>query len=224
MDSAPLQMLSFLTEDQRQTLLALGTRVRFPPEDTIFREGAPSHSVVVVQQGSVRITKLAADGTEITLATRGVGEVLGDEGALMDDVRSATITTMTEVNGVDIKASDLIAFVNRENLWPVMYKFAVHRRRQSDERALLLARMGVRERLALVLFESARNVEAELKDGYILEDAFSQQQLAASIGASREAVAAELRRFRQEGLVTTGRRRIVLNNIKKLQAVAGILA
>ncbi|MET0233608.1 MAG: Crp/Fnr family transcriptional regulator [Kibdelosporangium sp.] len=213
-------MTDFLTEEQREALIALGTPVRYPADDTIFREGAPSHSVVVVQKGSVKITKQAADGTEITLATRGIGEVLGDEGVLMNDVRSATITTTTEVIGVDIHARDLVAFVDRERLWPVMYKFAVLRRRQSDERALLLARMDVRERLATVLLELAQNVGVEVEDGWAIEDAFSQQELAGSIGASRDAVAVELRKFRQEGLVTTGRRRIVLHAIDELRRIS----
>jgi CRP/FNR family transcriptional regulator, cyclic AMP receptor protein len=220
MESAPLRMTDFLTEEQRQALIALGTSVTYPPEDTIFREGAPSHSVVVVLKGSVKITKQAADGTEITLATRGVGEVLGDEGALMNDVRSATITTTTEVNGVDIPRQALVDFVERERLWPVMYKFAVHRRRQSDERALLLARMDVRARLALVLLELAQTVGVEAEQGWAIEDAFSQQELAGSIGASRDAVAVELRKLRQEGLITTGRRRIVLHNVDALRKIS----
>jgi CRP/FNR family cyclic AMP-dependent transcriptional regulator len=220
MDAGPLRMTDFLTEEQREALIALGTAVRYPPDDTIFREGAPSHSVVVVKKGSVKITKQAADGTEITLATRGVGEVLGDEGVLMNDVRSATITTTTEVIGVDIHARDLVDFVDREKLWPVMYKFAVLRRRQSDERALLLARMDVRERLATVLIELAQNVGVEVEDGWVIEDAFSQQELAGSIGASRDAVAVELRKLRSEKLVTTGRRRIVLHDIDELRRIS----
>ncbi|TCO62535.1 CRP-like cAMP-binding protein [Actinocrispum wychmicini] len=213
-------MTDLLTEDQRRALLALGRPVRYPPDDTIFREGAPSHSVVVVQTGSVKITKQATDGTEITLATRGAGEVLGDEGVLTNDVRSATITTTTEVIGVDIPARILVDFVEREKLWPVMYKFAVQRRRQSDERALLLARMDVRERLATVLLELADTVGVQVDGDWVIEDAFSQQELAGSIGASRDAVAVELRKFRQEGLLTTGRRRIALHNLPELRRTA----
>jgi len=215
-----VRMTDFLTEDQRRALLALGTPVKFPPNDTIFREGAPSHSVVVVRHGSVKITKRAADGSEVTLATRGVGEVLGDEGVLTHDVRSATITTTTEVAGVDIPAAELIAFVERERLWPVMYKFAVQRRRQSDDRRLLLARMDVRQRLAMLLVEHAHNVGERVEDGWLIEGAFSQQELAASIGASREAVSAELGKLRQDGLITTGRRRIVLPNLRESQQIA----
>jgi CRP/FNR family transcriptional regulator, cyclic AMP receptor protein len=220
MDDGPTRMTDLLTDDQRRALLALGTAVRYPQDDTIFREGAPSHSVVVVKEGSVKITKQAADGTEITLATRGEGEVLGDEGVLTDDVRSATITTTTEVIGVDIKASDLVAFVDREKLWPLMYKFAVLRRRQSDQRALLLARMGVRERLATVLLELAANVGVDTDEGLMIKEAFSQQEIAGSIGASRDAVAVELRKFREEGLVTTGRRRIILHDLDALRRIS----
>jgi CRP/FNR family cyclic AMP-dependent transcriptional regulator len=218
-DDAPLRIMDFLTDDQRRALEAKGTRVSFPPEDTIFREGQPSRSVVVIKEGNVKITQLAPDGTEVTLATRGVGEVMGDEGVLMDEVRSATVTTITEVVGVDIGAEKLLQFVEKEGLWPVMYRAAVRRRLQSDHRTLL-ARMDVRQRLANLLLEQAHSVGVQDSGDWVIEAAFSQQELADTIGASREAVAVELRKFREEGLVTTGRRRFVLHDLEALQRIS----
>jgi CRP-like cAMP-binding protein len=100
-----------------------------------------------------------------------------------------------------------------------MYRAAVQRRRQSDQRALL-ARLDVRNRLARWLLELATEVGEEIKDGWAIESTLSQQDLAGRIGASRDAVAIELRRLRESGLVSTGQRRIVLHDLEALRRLS----
>jgi len=211
--------MDILSDDQRAALVSLGSPVRFPAEQAVFLEGQPSHSVLIIEQGSLKVTRQAADGMEIILAIRGAGEVMGEEGVLMGEVRAATVTAITEVSGLDIAAEQLLDFVEEQRLWPLMYRAAVQRRRQSDQRALL-ARLDVRNRLARWLLELATEVGEEIKDGWAIESTLSQQDLAGRIGASRDAVAIELRRLRESGLVSTGRRRIVLHDLEALRRLS----
>ncbi|GAB3873572.1 Crp/Fnr family transcriptional regulator [Kibdelosporangium lantanae] len=208
-----------LTEGQLRALESLGTHVHFPAGDTIFREGQPSRSVVVVRSGLVKITKRGPDGVEVVLATRGPGEVLGDEGVLVRQPRSATITTVTALEGVDVSADDLRAFVEQEKLWPQLYAVATQRRRESD-RKTLVARLDVRGRLVNLLLEQVLSAGHLEGDDWVIENAFSQQEIADSIGASRDAVAVELRKLREEGLLTTARRRFVLHDIEALRNIS----
>ena len=57
------------------------------------------------------MTRRATDGAEVILAIRGPGDIMGDEGVLLNQARSATVTTITEVTGVDVKADALLGFV-----------------------------------------------------------------------------------------------------------------
>lgn len=215
----PVSVAGLLTDAQRQALEALGTHVRFPANDTVFRERQPSRSVVVIRAGQVKITQQGPDGVEVTLATRTAGEILGDEGVLTGEPRSATVTTVTAVEGVDVGAAELLGFVEREHLWPLMYVTAVRRRRESDRRALI-ARLDVRHRLTNLLLEQVRSVGSPEGDDWVIENAYTQLEIARSIGASREAVAVELRKLRAEGLLTTGgKRRIVLHDLEALRKV-----
>ncbi|MFF7081251.1 Crp/Fnr family transcriptional regulator [Streptomyces lavendulae] len=209
-------IIEVLQEEQRSALRAQGSRVQFPAEQTIFREGQPSRSVLVIEQGHVKVTQRAADGTEVILAIRGPGEVMGDEGVLMGEDRSATVTTITEVTGVDIAADTLLSFIEKEHLWPVMYKAAVWRRRQSDQQAIL-ARLGVKSRLARWLLELAAEFGQPEGNDCILSVPISQNDLANRIGASRDAVAIALRQLREEGLVSTGRRQLTLHSLDGLR-------
>lgn len=192
--------------------------MRFPEGQAIFWEGQPSRSVLVIERGHVKVTQRAAGGAEVILAVRGPGEVMGDEGVLMGEARSATVTTITEVVGVDVAADALLSFVEEERLWPVMYKAAVWRRRESDQQAVL-ARLGVKNRLARWLLELAAEF-GTLKGGdCVLDVPISQHDLANRIGASRDAVAIALRQLREQGLVSTGRRRITVHDLKALRAL-----
>jgi CRP/FNR family cyclic AMP-dependent transcriptional regulator len=217
-DDATLNILEVLTEQQRDALCALGTPVSFPPEQTIFREGQPSHSVLLIQRGSVKVTQLAPDGEEVMLAARGANEVMGDEGVLMAEVRSATVTTMTEVAGLDIKADDLLRFVEDNALWPVMYRAVVRRRRQADQRTMT-ARLDVRYLLAKWLLDLANEVGIATDEGWEI-GTLTQKDLAGRIGASRDAVAKELGKLRDQNVVATGRRRIILRDLDALRKIA----
>lgn len=217
--SASVSVVDVLTDGQLAALKSLGTPVRYPEEHTIFWEGQPSHAVLVIDEGYVKVTRVATDGTEVILAIRGPKYIMGDEGVLMDQVRSATVTTITEVAGVDVKAEALLRFVNDQQLWPVMYREAVRRRCESEV-GVILSRLGVKSRLAFWLLQLAAEVGEQVDDGWAIATTLSQKDLAGHIGASRDAVAIELRRLREKGLVTTGRHRIVLHDLDELRRIS----
>ncbi|ALO11334.1 cyclic nucleotide-binding domain protein [Streptomyces venezuelae] len=206
-------------ESQFRELESLGTPVTFQAGQTIFAEGHPSHTVLLLKEGHVIVSK-AGDGSETLLATRGPGVVLGDEGVLMSEVRSATIRALTDVSGVDISADKLIRFINEKHLWPGMYRSSVMRRRESDEERTILARHSVKVRLARWLVTVAEKMGEQTGDNWLIDVAFSQQDIASRIGSSREGVATALRHLREEGLVSTGRQTLTLHDIHALRATA----
>jgi CRP-like cAMP-binding protein len=217
-ETASLRIMDVLDESQRAALRALGSPVRFPTEQTIFWEGQPSHSVLLILRGHIKVTQKAMDGSTVLLAVRGPDELMGEEGVLMDEPRSATVTTMTEVAGLDISAADLLRFVEENRLWPVMYRAAVRRRRQSDQQALV-ARLDVKTRLAHWLLELVEEAGRETDEGWLIDVTLSQQELASRIGASRDAVAIALRQLRDQGLVSTGRRHILVRDGEALRSL-----
>jgi CRP/FNR family transcriptional regulator, cyclic AMP receptor protein len=217
-EDTSLHLKDLLSVRQRAELESLADPVTYPSEHTIFWEGQPSHAVLIIQSGNVKVTRRAADGGEIVLAIRGSDEVMGEEGVLMEEPRAATVTTINEVTGLLVRADALLRFVEEQSLWPMMYRAAVRRRRQLDQR-LLLVRLDVRNRLARWLLELATEVGEDTDEGLVIESTLSQQDLASRIGASRDAVAIELRRLREQGLVTTARRRVVLHDLEALRMI-----
>ncbi|CAM3499621.1 Crp/Fnr family transcriptional regulator [Kibdelosporangium persicum] len=218
-EEATHNILKILTPEQRAELEARGKRVPYEAGERIFREGEPSHYVLLIQKGHVKVTRQNVHENEVILAIRGPDEVMGDEGVLMDEPRSATVTTISEVVGLNIAAKDLVSFVNEHNLWPEMYRAAVRRRRQSEQ-LLLRAPLNVKGRLARWLLDLAAEVGENTEDGWVIETTLSQQQFAGRIGATRDAVAIALRQLREQGIVSTGRQRIVLHDLERLRTTA----
>jgi CRP-like cAMP-binding protein len=218
-DDTSVRILNVLNAEQRAALEALGGPVEFPSGHAIFLEGAPSHSVLLIKDGHLKVTRRAADDTEIILAIRGADELMGEEGVLMEEPRAATVTAITPVTGRAIAAADLLRFVEENGLWPLMYRAAVRRRRQADQ-LLLQARLGVKSRLARWLLDLAVEVGEPVGDGVVIESTLSQLDFAGRVGASREAVSVALRNLRQAGLVSTARHRIVLHDLDGLRKLA----
>lgn len=217
-DGVSPHILHLLSQEQRDELRALGTYVQFPPEQTIFWQGQPSYSVLLTYYGGVKITQQGPDGQEVMLTARGADELIGDECALLGDIRTESVTTLTPVTGFDIKAEDFRKFVEDNKLWPLMYRAVVRRRRESDRRTVS-ARLDVRYLLAQLLLDLANEVGAQKEGGEWTIQSLTQKDLAGRIGASRDAVAKELGRLREENVVATGRRQIVLRDLKALRKI-----
>lgn len=214
-----LQLRDLLSDEQEKALRRLGVPVRYPAGQTIFWEGQPSHSALLVIDGSLKVTQRTVEGSEVILAIRGRDELMGEEGVLTGEMRSATVTAITDVSGSDISATELLAFVEYQHLWPRMYRAAVRRRRQADDQALL-SRLDVRSRLARFLLELAVEVNRTTEDGTVIDARLSQSDFAERIGASRAAVAALLAEFRKAGWVSTTRGRIELHDVRALIRVS----
>ncbi|MGJ5898596.1 Crp/Fnr family transcriptional regulator [Streptomyces sp. V2] len=206
--------------EQRQELESLGTEVRFPANHVIFWQGQPSRSALIIRSGNTAVTQTALDGSEVLLAVRGPGELMGDEGALTGEPRSATVKAVSDVVGLDITAEDLVAFVDRHHLWPQMYRSAVRRRRESDNERATLSRLDVTRRVALMLLDLAAGAGREVDGRWEIGVTLSQQELASRVGASREAITLALRKLRDRGLVTTGRHKFVVLDLDRLRALA----
>jgi CRP-like cAMP-binding protein len=92
----------------------IGTRIEYPPdkmvqtypkEHLLFAEGETGNTMYIIQDGSVKITKIV-DNKEITLAVLGKGDIFGEMALLEDKPRAAT---------AEIYEDCTLLAVNRDN-------------------------------------------------------------------------------------------------------------
>ncbi|MEU7478616.1 Crp/Fnr family transcriptional regulator [Lentzea sp. NPDC042327] len=194
-------------------LAHVGVRKAFPPGSVIVRQHEVAVSVVFVERGICRVAHLSANGKESLLALRGAGELIGDFGVLAQRPRSAMVTAVTEVVGLVVPAERFERLaeddpaVSRE-----LMRRLVLRVEQANSKRVDLGTLPTRQRLARLLQELVATHGSDV--GSLL----TQEELGHAIGATRESVVRALRGMREDGVVSTSRRTLIVRRPDLLAA------
>lgn len=188
-----------------------GRRHRYEPGATVFHEGDRAGSVVVLERGRVKVTHMSENGRDTLLAVRGRGEVLGELAVLDGGPRSATVTALEPVVALVLPGAAFRAVLEGDGrLGLAVLRILDGRLREADRTRVEFAALDASTRLALRLLELSDRDGDLAADGTGTGLALTQDELAAWVGASREAVTKALRTFREQGWIATGRRRITV--------------
>jgi CRP/FNR family cyclic AMP-dependent transcriptional regulator len=193
-----------LTEEGQRKLTAAGSARGFSPGQVLIRESEATNHVVLITSGRVKISTAAPTGRQVILALRGPGDLLGESSALDGEVRSATVTALTEVKAVVLTGAEFQRFLHSAPTVAMeLLKMVVSRLRESSRRRLEFGAYDVPTRTALLLIDYAVSCGEPTTGGISIK--LRQSDLADAAGASREAVAKALKVFRDAGAVRTHR-------------------
>jgi CRP/FNR family cyclic AMP-dependent transcriptional regulator len=210
-----------LEEKERKVLLTLGRGVNYKARTEVIRESDPSTHVLLILKGRLMVTAVAARGYVALLALRRPGDIVGESAALSGSPRSATVTTLERAECVLVSRETFLDYLAD---YPAAHHqlsgLLVDRVRAGDRRALEFASLTVKERLAVLLLDLARSHSRRTDSGLQLTVPLSQQELAGSVGASREAIARLLTELRKSGVVVTARRKIWVVRPEVLRRIA----
>jgi CRP-like cAMP-binding protein len=102
--------------------------------------------VYIVLSGLVAVSRRKADGGTLELGTRGVGELLGELGALDAHTRSATVTAAERTEVAALVASDFLTFISAHpHLAVRMIQSLARRLRQCEARSAGFAPVDMNE-------------------------------------------------------------------------------
>jgi CRP-like cAMP-binding protein len=208
-----------LDADGRRRFAALGRPRRYATGATLFLEGDRGTSVLVIRSGRVKVRKETAEGHELVLALRGPGALVGELSALDDanDRRSATLIALSPVVVQVIGNDDFIAFLEQHpRALLALTRMIIGRLHDADRRRAEFGTYDTLGRVARVLAELL-GTSGQAADGEVrLEPNLSQHELAGLVGASRESVVRALGELRRRGLISTGRRQLVVRDVAGL--------
>ncbi|MEV8549677.1 Crp/Fnr family transcriptional regulator [Streptomyces glaucescens] len=203
--------LARLETEDRSALLALGRALSFTRRTILLHQHEPSSHVLFLVDGWTKVTASAANGYEALLALRGPGDIIGESAALTGRPRSATVTALEPVRAVAVERERFRDFLGRSPAVSfALLGLTADRTRAADRRRLEFASMSVRERLAVLLLDLARTHGRRTPEGVELAVPLSKQELAGSVGASREMVQRLLKELRDREAVITGRRTLLI--------------
>ncbi|MET9699648.1 Crp/Fnr family transcriptional regulator [Streptomyces sp. NPDC006529] len=213
--------LARLEDADGAALRALGHEVTYPARATLLHQDEPTAHVLLVLRGWTKVTAAHANGYQALLALRGPGDIIGESAALTRRPRSATVTALERVHAVVIEHETFRAYLGRsQEAFFQLAALVSDRSRAADRRALEFASLSVRERLAVLLLDLAQIHGRRTDEGVEVAVPLTKQELAGAVSASREMVQRALKDLRDRGVVSTGRRALVIVRPDVLRRIA----
>ncbi|MEU2870166.1 Crp/Fnr family transcriptional regulator [Streptomyces olivoreticuli] len=206
-----------LTAQENEGVMALGSRKRYAADAQLLAEGDRSSHVVIILQGWVTVSVATDRGaTRLILGLRGPGELLGEMAALDRHPRSATVRALGPIEAQVISGDMFRRFLAlHPRVSSLVIRQLTFRLRSADQERSALASLTVLQRLAARLTELSRaepsgpytpSIPGRSHAGTVVH--LAQDELAATVGATREAVAKALRLLRTQKVVRTGNRMV----------------
>ncbi len=196
-------------------IIDLGRCRAYAPGELLFVEGDRSHSVFACVEGRVRIFLTTPSGRELLVGVKGAGDEFGELSALDGRPRSASAAAIDHATvAVLPRARYMDLLLEAPHLSVSVCRSLSADLRRANDRLVTWTSNSATVRTGQMLVELAslvmRHGDADA-DTYELP--LTQSDLAGWIGATRESTARALARFREAGLVRTGRGRIVVLDV-----------
>jgi CRP/FNR family transcriptional regulator len=216
---AQVALFKDLSEAELSFLAQRAVARKFDAGEILFTEGDPCTGMYVVESGQVRIFKTSAAGREQVLSLEGPGGSVAELPVFDGGNYPASVSALMESTLLFIAKQDL------QNLCLTHPQVALKVLRVIGTRLRKLVGIieelsftTVRHRLAAYLVRRARSAGARTDAGIEITLPGSNQELAAQIGTVRELVSRNLSRFQSEKLIQMEGRRILIADLKGLEA------
>ncbi len=215
MQSAPLlasvPVFDALAPDDLAQVAEVAVPRSFPPGHIIFREGDSSDTCYVIGSGHARAMRENADGRSIALAHFGPGDIFGELAMFDDELRSATVQTLDEVEAVAILGADMRRLMRQHPDLAVKLVIGLGRRlREANERLSRQSFQTVQSRVAGVLMQLVEQAQGEGAPERGVLVTITQAEIAQLAGSSRESASRFLAVLERANVIEQGRGRLTV--------------
>jgi CRP/FNR family transcriptional regulator, cyclic AMP receptor protein len=219
-------ILSRLPEQLSAQLFAGAEPRHLKPGEALFVAGDAGDGCYRLEQGLLKVMITSSQGDERILAILRPGAIVGELAIIDGRPRSASVVAVRDCE---------LNFISHEHFekctqqYPDIYRYLVNvlalRLRETVETMAAASFLTVKARLARALLEVAEYLGENAGAGRILiRHKFSQSDLAAMAGLSREVVSRVLNDWKQRKLVTRSSGYYRLNDIATLKRHSGLPA
>lgn len=179
---------------------------------TTCRKGRPIYSVgdqaevlFILKKGRVQVYRVAEDGRRLVMATLGPGSIFGEMPLLSQRMEDGYAEALEDSTVCIMSRSDVEnLLITRPHVALNLIRILATRVSELEDRLEMQAFQSVTSRLAAILIRLAGDT-AEIRGA-------SHQQIAETIGASRETVTRALGDFKSQGLVELARGHIEIRD------------
>jgi len=191
-----------LEEAELQALSKAASVRHYPANAPILREAEPGDLFFVLVRGEVKVFVDSPDGREVVLTHLQAGEFFGEMALFENEARSASVTALADTELVVLARPDFLSVLEHDfSLTRKILKTLSARLRRADDVIESLALQDVGGRLARYLLRLVDESGKPPVDGYFVLSRPTHQEIANSIGATRETVTRMLKQFEDRKLI-----------------------
>ncbi len=195
---------------------------RFRRGETIFHQGDPGDSLFIIEEGSVKIVLPSPEGEEAAIiATLGRGDFFGELALLDGAYRSATAVALEPTQTLVLRREPFEQLVDTDAALrrALLAGLAAELRRLTGH-VEELHFLDLPGRLAMRLVRMAEEHAPGAHGEVVLPWPFTQSELAAMIGGTRQTVNRLLADFHDQGLIRFERDLLVIPSVERLERAA----
>lgn len=215
-----IRLLQALTPDERRALERKCRLRRFAAGATLIERFSPGTSVLFLQSGVARVVHNAGEDGEVTIATVGPGNTLGEIAAIDGQGRTATILAELECVCAELPSSefDAILSTHAEIGRDVLRRWASVIR-QLDEKVSSLATGSPDQRVHAELLRRAKTTSTG-GDRWIIPEMPHHRDIAAQAQTSRDVVIRVLADLARAGVVERRAKTLHIHDYDALRTLA----
>jgi len=214
-------ILRNLPEEDFALLTANQSVQTYRKGEIIFREGGLPTGIFYIKSGKVKKYKAVEGKSEQIIYVANTGELIGYHAILSQERFPDSAAALEEsVIGFIPKEDFLQTLEHSTILSGRLLKTLSHEFTVFANGLALFGQRSVRERLALQLIVLREKYKVNFQPGMPVVINLSREDLANLVGAVRENVVRILSEFKEEGIIETRGRKILVNDIRRLIEIA----
>jgi CRP-like cAMP-binding protein len=200
-----------------QVLAGAMVRRRFRRGEVIFHQGDPGDALHVVTTGAVKIVLPSPEGDEAIIATLQPGDFFGELALLDGAPHSATATAVEPVETLSLARQPFQQLLDEDRgLRSALLSGMAAELRRLTGHVEELHFLDLAGRLAMRLVRLARDRDPKATGEAQLDWPFTQSDLAAMIGGTRQSVNKLLSQLVEDGLLVIEHDMLVINDVDAL--------
>ena len=207
-----------LSESELASIALKVSRNRYKPAQRIFSEGDKGGDLLIVEEGSVRVVKMAPNGRYQLISIERVGGSLGevsafDDGSYSTSAIAIDVVVLLRIDGGQFRGMCL----SHPAVALKVIRVLGHRLRQLRQLVEELSFATVRDRLTSHLLRLADERGVPQAGGLEIGLEENNEELAARLGTVRELVSRNLGRLHGEGLILMRKRAVIIPDLERLR-------
>ena len=215
----PQQMKPTQTIEIKELLRFADRTMNTEKGQYLFQEGMDAEELYIIISGKVQISKITADGRELTLRIAGENDICGELTLFTHSPKYLLSALVVDSGTVAVIKKDVIEkeiFKDSALAFEFMKWMSDHfRKTQTKFRDLVLH--GKKGALFSTLIRMTNSYGVQKKDGILIDLPLTNQELGNFCGTSRESTNKFLNELKREGIISVNKGKIMIHNLQYLR-------